>query len=277
MTRWRFKVDPNTEAAAVYSVPSRTSMDNAPLTDPWNNKSRLQLHTDAILPSTTPALTQTVTVNIPTIAAGTKFQGPSYRYNLFAHGLGAACMVEGLILDLGGSGNHVAFNGSVPVDIDTGGFGMWLALGATSTHVIVEAFGIARSTLAARSYAIKASAYNYLSSGPAPTINPALPRLRHFPGSHTIIGRGAVDTRRRYARAAGAGPDFAIAVGETLKIVGRGIGDDTTSGNPSYVQNEIGWRWRYSVDGYIRQTTVDWRGGATDGGSYNAAVLEVKL
>lgn len=277
MTRWRLKTDAANDRVAIYSIPTITSTDNAPLSDPYNHKDRLQFHTDFVFPSTTPALTQTVTVNIPSIPGQTKFQGASYRYNLFAHGLGAPCMVEGRILDLNGAGNHVGFNGSVPVDVNSRGFGMWLALGSTSTHVVVEAFGIAQTTLSARSYQIEASAYDFLATGPVPTGNPALPLIDHVAGSHTILGRGRIDTRRRYVRSPPSGGDFALAAGETLKIVGRGIGDDTTSGNPSYVQFEIGWRWRYSVAGYVRQTTVDWRGGATNGGTYDAPVIPVKL
>jgi hypothetical protein len=276
--RWRAKPSVDGSVFAIYSVPFETSTDDAPLTNPFGNKSRLQIHTAAILPSTTPALTQTVTVSVGAIAANTKFQGASFRQNLFAHGLGDACMVEGRILDLNGSGNHVDFNGSVPVDVNARGFGMWLALGSTSTHVIVEWFGITQAgqSLAARTYQVEASAYNYLASGAAPTSDPSLPRARNYPGSHTILARGAIDTRRRYVRAAGSGPNSAIAVAETMRIIGRGIGDDTTSGNPSYVQFEIGWRWRYSVNGYVRQTTTDWRGGATNGGTYDAPVLQVK-
>lgn len=285
MTRWRMKPSEDGSALAIYSVPSAASTDDAPLTAPFSNKSRLQVHTSAILPSTTPEnatsvapLTKTVTVNVAAVAANTKFQGSSYRYDLFAHGLGAACMVEGRILNLGGLGVHVDFNGSVPVVTNGRGFGMWLALGSTSTHVVVEAFGITQigQSIPATNYTIEASAYDFLETGAAPTSNPSLPRLRHFPGSHTIIARGAIDTRRRYVRQSGSGANSAIAATETLKIIGRGIGDDTTSGNPSYVQNEIGWRWRYSVNGYVRQTTVDWRGGATNGGTHNADVLMVK-
>lgn len=270
MTRWRLKPSADGSALAIYSVPSASSTDDAPLTDPWNNKSRLQLHTSAILPSTTPALTQTVTINIPAIGANTKFEGASYRYQLFAHGLGAACMVEGRILNLGGTGVHVAFNGSVPVSVNTRGIGTWLALGSTSTHVVVEAFGLTNAAVAAQSYSIEASAYNFLETGSAPTSNPALPRLRHLPGSHTSIARGAVDTRRRYVRQTGTGPDFAIAAAETLRIIGNGGGSGT------FVQNLVGWRWRYSVNGYIRQTTLAWDSTTTDGGTYNAPVIQVK-
>jgi hypothetical protein len=287
VTRWRLKKDPATDAVAIYSVPSRTSLDNAPLANPLANKGRLQLHTSVILPSTTPEgattvpeRTRTVTINVPAVAANTKFQGatnPAYRFNLFAHGLGQPCMVEGRILNLNGAGNHVGFNGSVPVVTNAAGFGMWLALGSTATHVIVEAFGIAQSgeAIPAQSFDIVASAYDFLATGPAPTANPALPGLRHYKGSHTIIANGAIDTRRRYVRSTGIGPQSAIAAGETMKIIGRGIGDDPGA-NPSYVQNEIGWRWRYDVNGYVRQTLTAWNGSATNGGTYRAPFIRVK-
>jgi hypothetical protein len=276
MTRWRLKPSDDGLALAVYSVASADSTDDEPLTDPWNNKSRLQLHTDGIFPSTTPELTQIHTINFPGVAAETKFQGDAYRYVLFSHGYGRPCMVEGSILDVG-DGRQVEFNGSVPVWIEDTGFGLLLALGSTATHVVVEAFGISKSAIPALSFPIQARAYNFLVGGQAPTGDEAQPRIRHYPGSHTILARGAIDTRRRYMSAASDMGEFGLAVGETLKIVGRGIGDDTTSGNPSYVQNEIGWRWRYSVDGYVKQTLTNWRGEATNGGAYDAEVLRVTL
>lgn len=268
MTVFRLKNNPATGALAIYSVPSHASTDNAPLNNPYAHPDRLQFHSGMITPSTTPDLTKTVTIKIPTQSAQTKYSG---QIPLFAHGKGQPCMVEGRILNLNGVGNHVTFNGTVPVNVNATGHATWLALGSTNTHVVVVYFGITASGFAEFNLAIDASAYDFLSTGPAPTQDPGLPLLKHVKSSYLQMGRGQIDTRRRYLRKVNAGGDLLLATGPTLSIIGAGI---TQFG--SYVQNEIGWRWRYSCAGYVRQTTEAWNGAGTNGGSYNAPFVRVK-
>lgn len=268
MTVFRLKTNPETGDLAIYSVPSHESTDNAPLDDPYGHPGRLQLHTGMICPSTTPELTQTHTVNFPARAAQTKF---SALVDLFPHGKGEPCMVEGAIKGIGPGGADVAFNGTMPVNANTRGFATWLALCSTNTHVALLYFGITRTAFPAFSLDIEASAYDFLASGPAPTSNPALPLKKYVPGEYLQLGRGMIDTRRRYLRKVAIGGDFAMAIGPTLSIIGSG---KTRSG--SYVQNEIGWRWRYSCDGYVQETTVGWNGSATNGGTHNAPFIRVK-
>lgn len=68
------------------------------------------------------------------------------------------------------------------------------------------------------------------------------------------MGRGRFDTRRRYIRKVDANGDFAMATGPTLSIIGSGNTGVTASGRGSWVQEELGWRWRYSCAGYTKQT-----------------------
>lgn len=268
MTTFRLENNPATGQLAIFSVPSPSSTDSAPLNDPYNHPDRLQFHSGMITPSTTPALTQTHTITIPAQAAQTKYSG---QINLFPHGKGQPCMVEGRILNLNGAGNHVTFNGTVPVQVTATGHATWLALGSTNTHVVLVYFGITAAAFSAFNLAIEAMAYDFLASGPAPTGDPSKPLFEHVPGSHLEMGRGQIDTRRRYLRKVTAGGDLFLATGPTLSIIGAGITQFA-----SYVQNEIGWRWRYSCAGYVRQTTQAWNGSATNGGTYNAPFVRVK-
>lgn len=265
MAIFRLKTNRATGALAIYSVPSRTSTDNTPLTSPFADPSRLQFTTAALFPSTTETLTQTKSVTIPAQTAQKKYDG---QINLFAHGQGQPCMVEGRIRNLNGSGQHVSFNGTMPVNVTPTGHATWLALGATNTHVVLVYFGITAAGFSAFNLSIEASVYNYFATGGPPQPNPALPLARNVPGQYTQLGRGMFDTRRRYTRRVANGGDYALATGPTLDIVGVGSG--------KIVQNEVGWRWRYSCAGYVRQTTVGWNGANTNGGSYNAPFVRVK-
>lgn len=268
MTVFRLKTNPVSGELAIYSVPDHSSTDNGPLDDPYGHIDRLQFHSGMVCPSTTPELTQTVEITIPAQGANTKYSG---QINLFAHGKGEPCMVEGAIKGIGPGGADVAFNGTMPVNVTATGHATWLALCSTDTHVAIVYFGITFAGFAAFNLDIEASAYDFLASGPAPTFDPGLPLMKHVPGEYLQIGRGMVDTRRRYLRNVASGGDFALATGPTLSIIGSG-----KTADDSYVQNEIGWRWRYSCAGYVKQTTQAWNGSSTNGGTYNAPYILVK-
>jgi hypothetical protein len=274
MTTFRLKHNPANGDVAIYSVPSPQSKDNAPLTDPFGNMSRLQFHSGMILPSTSDDLTKLVTVTIPAQAAQTKYNG---RINLFAHGKGQPCMVEGRFRDPDNVANWVSFNGTMPVAVTPTGHATWLYLGASNSHVVLGYFGITAVARPALTISVEASAYDFLASGSADTSNPSLPRVRYVPNSHLQLGRGKFDTRRRYIRRVAVGGDYVLATGPTLSIIGSGNTGAAPSGQPgSWVQNELGWRWRYSCAGYVKQTLVGWNGVATNGGTYNAPFIRVK-
>ncbi len=278
MARFRLMGDDATGNVAIYKVQSRTSLDDEPLNDPYTiaNLQRLQFHSALIAPSTTAALTQAVTVTIPAQPADTKYAG---QINLFAHGKGEPCMVEGRFMDLETVGNHVAINGSMPVNVTPTGHATWIALGSNNTHVVIVYFGITHAGFAAFNLTIEASAYDYLASGPAPTGNPSLPLFEMPEGAsppYITLGRGKIDSRKRYIRKVDAGADFAIATGPTLSIIGSGNTGITASGRGSWAQEELGWRWRYSCAGFTKQTLAGWNGAATNGGTYEAPYILVK-
>jgi len=201
LPRFTFKGDRDTGNVAVFEQIADAS-DDAPLNDPFSLASlqRTQIHSAHVYPSTTPELTQTVAVTIPAQAANAKYSG---QFNLFAHGKGQPCMVEGRFMGL--EGQNVAINGTVPVDVRDTGHATWVALGATNTHVVAVYFGITHLARAAFTVTIEASAYDFLASGPAPSGNPALPIADHVKQEgqtppYSTMGRGRIDTRRRYVR-----------------------------------------------------------------------------
>ncbi len=268
MTIFRLKNNPATGAFAIYSVPSHASTDDTPLDDPFLDPSRLQFHSDIYAPSTTEALTQTVTATIPTQSSSTKYGG---QINLFAHGKGVPCMVDGEFEDPDDAGTFVAFNGHVPVKVTAAGHATWLYLAATSTHVVLGYHGITSAGFSAFNVLVRASAYDFLTTGTPETSDPGLPLLKHVRNSYLQLGRGKFDTRRRQPRRSSVG-DTVFALGPTISIIGRGI----TGSGGSYVQNEIGWRWRYACGNYVKQTTTTWNGQSTDGGNYAAEVVQAK-
>lgn len=276
MTVFRLKTDPVSGNLAIYSVPDHASTDNAPLTDPFADPSRLQFHSGMICPSGTPP--QVVTVTIPAQPADTKFSG---QINLFAHGKGEPCMVEGRFGNPDNPGQWVAFNGTMPIKVTTTGHAIWLALCATDTHVSLIYFGVTHSAISSFTMDVEAQAFDYLASGPADNSDPGLPIMRHVPNSFLQMGRGKVDTRRRYLRHAASGNDFWLATSPTLTIVGFGTTDQggriVAGGSvTSKVQLEWGWRWRYSCGGYVRGTSVGWNGDPVADSGCDGEFIAVK-
>lgn len=274
---FRLMSDPATGNVAIYEVPGLGAGDDLPLTDPWGNPQRLQWCASMPSLSTTDALTQQATITIPAQSAQTSYASDP-PVNLFAHGKGEACMVEGGFFDPDSPSTFVPFNGTMPVKVTATGHATWLWLGATDTHVVCHYFGITAAAFSAFNVTIQASAYDFLaSSGWVDPYDAGKPLVDNVPGSHISLGRDRFDSRRRYARRVTGGGDFALATGPTLSIIGRGNTNAQPSGQDgSWVQNEIGWRWRYSCAGYVKQTTQAWNGASTNGGTYDAPYVLVK-
>ncbi|NOU05300.1 MAG: hypothetical protein HOO99_03875 [Hyphomicrobiaceae bacterium] len=255
-------------------------VDVTPLYSPAVQSSMQRLHWTSAFSSisTTPALTQQKTFAIPALAQGAEYDNV---FQLFAHGQAAACMVEGRIMNLGVAGNHVALAGSVPVWMQTiaglnCGFGIFVELGCTATHVVAIVKGRlsndSSSTVSGvLNITIEASVFNFGTAGVLPGGTAGVPLIKHVPGQYLLLGRGRIDTRRRYPRKVDSGHDYSIPKCPTLTIVGSG---KTTT--PSYAQNEVGWRWRYACDGHVRETQRGWNGTATNGGSAQADVIRIK-
>lgn len=135
----RFKVDPANSAIGLYTVPSVSSTDDTPLTDPLNNLSRVLWHPALRYPGVVSRMTGSI--NLPA--------GPSASpwirrttYTLGAHGQSGKPMLFGTLPGFGPSGTDVALFGSVPVQMTSfGGTQLdgvrWVTLGADSTNVLL--------------------------------------------------------------------------------------------------------------------------------------------
>ena len=261
-------------------------VDMTPLFTPGTLASMQRLHWTSAFEavSTTPALTQQVSFTIPAMTQGQAYDNV---FPLFAHGQSQPCEVEGRLVDFPTAGSFVSLSGSVPVWMQTesgsnNGFGTFVELGCTATHVvaIVKALVNHYGTVpGAMTLTIDASVNNFGTDAVLPTGNPALPIAKYVPNSYLQLGRGRIDTRRRYASKVDSGHRYAISKSATLTIVGSGNTAAHDAGDPansSRAQNELGWRWRYECDGFMRETQRGWNGTATNGGTATADVVRVK-
>lgn len=139
---------------AIYDVDS-VSPNDAPLTSPLSNISRLQFHSDLEYPAVTTIFTGTLT--LPSLAANSLRQA---SYIVAAHGMTGYPYVEGKI-KIGSVWAPLA--GSVPVAQNGGGgtlaasFARLVALGTDSTNIVLREFSV---SVASGGYG--ASAYDYV-------------------------------------------------------------------------------------------------------------------
>lgn len=240
MMAWRFKASVGAGAIGLYSVPTPESADDAPLTDPLNNLSRVIFH---------PALRYPGRVNVfsgTTIVSSTD---NGVVKNLVPHGRGARpMMVATMTLP---NGTVVPWGGSVPIKQGVVGAGtstghegeptsgsVWLTLGADETYVkaYVTIFG------------------NGVISWPV-TVNwnvHVFDRLFGTalqdtgPTRFAISGadvefqtpRGTFTSAKRYLR---SGSDFTLAFGKTIAMQYYNFARPS----PSSLR-EIGATWRYA-------------------------------
>lgn len=120
---------------ACYTVPDNNIADDAPLTNPLGNLSRVKFHSDFDYVRVLSVWEGTL--NLPAIAVGSTALRTA-SYTLFAHGRPGQPWVLG---DLVTQGQRVAFLGSVPVQqparfgpVDP--YARFVSLGADGTNVI---------------------------------------------------------------------------------------------------------------------------------------------
>lgn len=134
----RFRASPAAGAAAIYTVTSRTAVDDAPLNDPLTHRSRIKFHSDWNYIAQEDVHTGSLV--LPARAAG--FVGATQN-TLFAHGKAGVPGVFGVALNLKGSGIDVPLFGTVAVDVDAAiGAGRFLNLLADSTNVYLSDWGM---------------------------------------------------------------------------------------------------------------------------------------
>lgn len=124
----KLKADGTTGKVAIWTGGS----DDAPLTDPLANLSRLLFHSDLAYPTITQKVTGSIT--LPATTAG-----HSVSRTLFAHGLAGTPWVMGRVTTAGGQ--VISLGGSVPIYIRAAssyGLARWITLGANATNVLLH-------------------------------------------------------------------------------------------------------------------------------------------
>lgn len=210
---WRFKVSPAAGAAGLYSVPTVDSADDAPLTDPLSNLSRVVWH---------PALRYPGRVRVQT---GSITLGSTSRtlHTLFAHGMSYKPLIKGTLTI---NGVAVPWCGSVPMAQGVVGAGTvsgqtgqptaamaWLTLGADETNVyafeLTSGFRAASPTI---TYTVHV--FDRAFETPLPNSGPT--RLSVTGGEVVLQSpKGSFTTAKRYMR---GGSDFYHATGKTIGV-----------------------------------------------------------
>jgi hypothetical protein len=128
----------------IYTVPSLTSTDDAPLSNPKGNIDRVKLHSDfkyvGIVES------RNVVVNAVARQASMSW---AMQYTLFAHGRPGVPWIEASLVGT----PSIALQGCVPVQWQNGGLARWWAIGATATDVVLYEFGAALYSTAMPAFA----------------------------------------------------------------------------------------------------------------------------
>lgn len=126
-------------AVAIYTVPTATSTDNAPLTDPRNNFARLEFHTGLHYPQV--VAVQQVSFTLPSISGGVDYNN---THIVSAHGLPytpwvfATATIGGVSVPLVGS---VAVQMSGGVSAAVPGIPRLITIGATSSYIVMHDYG----------------------------------------------------------------------------------------------------------------------------------------
>ncbi len=217
--------------AAIYTVPTLTSTDDAPLTNPDAHADRIRFHSDRNYVRV--VSTHTGTLTLPARAAGQQIRTD---HVLFAHGQASEPMVMGRITNLpdyNGVARNVPIASMVPVLIDTGGgkyalrpkLHRWVCLAVDATNVYLREYGfvaninydwvrlgptVSQSVSGWTSQSINWVVHltDFLVTGPAPSVDPAKPALR-IDDSKVEIGFGKFTSEKRVPRASATGVDYA--------------------------------------------------------------------
>lgn len=248
---------------AIYDSTTSPTPDGAPLINPLANLSRLSFHSNLRYPRFIPSKIVTGSAQIPTQVEETRFSG---QISLYAHGMGDVPVVFGMITSVSHSllsgefahyivaPNDTPWLGSVPVftrkttvaPLDKSvACTHWVALAATSTHVVMRYFGF---NISGSQFNSGVTTVNYkifvLDTTVATdnfTANPSLPLLS-LTATGMQVGRGKFNTDHAYLKLGSTVHPSVIARGETCVIKG-------TPSVTALDEIENGWGWRFSADG----------------------------
>lgn len=138
----RFKFSPSLGKFGMYTVPTPTSTDDAPLTDPLNNMDRVIFHTDLRYSGVVATIDGNLVLparygNPPNFAV------TRATHILSAHGRIGRPMIIGILRGLGAGGKDIPWVGSVPVQTFSfaGTYKLrqgtrWLTLGVNGANIV---------------------------------------------------------------------------------------------------------------------------------------------
>ena len=264
----RFRIDPASGNIAMYTVPSVSSTDDAPLTNPMGNLSRTIFHPALRYPGVVATLTGTLSLPAGTAA-------PNIRratYVLGAHGQAGKPMCFGKLIGIGPGGTDVGWSGSVPVQQGDFGAGpnsqvRWLILGADDTNIV--AYELCRGSASALPAMSLAYEVNILDRN----LNAALPggsgAVRFKVSSAAMVietPNGNFSSQKRYLKGS-------TGSGSYIQVGGRNIEMTlyTTIGSSTY--NAVVWRWTFGSGNFERK--VDTVFGAS--GSFPAPAVSPRV
>lgn len=220
---------------AIYTVPSTTSTDNDPLTNPDGNASRLRFHSDRDYVRV--VSTQTGTLSLP--ARTSVNTQVLVDHQLFAHGQATAPMVMGRITNLpdyDGTTHNVPIASMVPVLINTGSnryanrpkLHRWVCLAVDDTYVYMREYGfisypdyewvrlspttvqgVAGWTAQSINWVVHVT--DFLVDGPAPSVDPDLPSIK-VDSTGVQFGHGKFSSDKPIPRLNASGTDYGVVL-----------------------------------------------------------------
>lgn len=219
---------------AIYTIPSAASTDNAPLTAPLSNLSRLKFHSDLDYVQIDSIVTGSVTLSAK--SANTQQKNDTV---LFAHGKASAPMVFGILTNMadstgGGKSIPIASNTPVPILIPDGTYDRlstlkrYVGLMVDDTYVYLREYGFVKKTnytgtsgsisgwpSVTLNYSV--SVTNFLVTGPSSGYDSSKPMMRVSPGE-VQFGRNKFSSTRRHLHSDNAGTDYVFTTGRHITI-----------------------------------------------------------
>ena len=123
----------------------------------------------------------------------------------------------------------------------------WVALEVDATNVYFRYYGAVRTGsngVSALNFTYNVKVSDWLTTGSIPSGSPSEPVVKFRPsGNYVTLGRGKVDSRKRYFKSSGSGSSFRVIRGETIQMI-QGV--VTTN----QIQTWGGAIWGYALAGY---------------------------
>lgn len=283
----RFKLDPASGQYAIYTVPTPTSTDDAPLTNPLGNLSRVIVHPQLRYPGVVATISGTLSL---ATSSGTY---PQYRTHVLgAHGQSGRPMLIGRLLGLGVGGASVPWAGTVCVECPPFGGGAgwpypgpwprrvisasrWLSLGVQGGNVVAHELNYNASNAFAISYEVLV--LNRDLSGTLQTSGPA--QVTYEGNALVMRGPfGTISSEHRYLKdGAGYPAPFALSGGRTTTIRYNATSGSAVVNQTSFNHSFGSSLYEIISDYTTRDVTVSNPGSYVPAGAVNPLIKQVAL